>query len=402
MACARTVPFFFPPSNRVAEMSSRPVVSVYALDGQAAQTQVPLPAVFRAPIRPDLVSSVHDGMRKNRRQPYAVFSKAGHQHSAESWGTGRAVARIPRISGGGTNRSGQGAFGNMCRKGRMFAPTKVWRRWHQRINQNQRRYATASALAASALPALVMARGHRIGDVPQVPLVVDANVEKMAKTKEAQDLLKKLGAFADVEKSKESRALRTGRGKMRNRRHVQRRGPLVVYKSDEGIRRAFRNLPGVDLCPVTALNLLQLAPGGHLGRFVIWTADAFKELDNVFGTFRKKSTQKVGYSLPQPIMANADLARIINSTEVQSVVRNAKPRQHRRTQKKNPLRNLNALLKLNPYAKTFKRTETALAARNQARAQKAQEKRTATKAKQAAVKKAKGKSAAPAAAAEKK
>ena len=28
----------------------------------------------------------------------AVSVKAGHQTSAESWGTGRAVARIPRVS----------------------------------------------------------------------------------------------------------------------------------------------------------------------------------------------------------------------------------------------------------------------------------------------------------------
>jgi len=30
------------------------------------------------------------------------------QTSAESWGTGRAVARIPRVGSGGTQRSGQG------------------------------------------------------------------------------------------------------------------------------------------------------------------------------------------------------------------------------------------------------------------------------------------------------
>lgn len=41
----------------------------------------------------------------------------------------------------------------------MFAPTKTWRRWHRRINVNQKRYAICSALAASALPALVMAKG---------------------------------------------------------------------------------------------------------------------------------------------------------------------------------------------------------------------------------------------------
>lgn len=41
---------------------------------------------------------------------------------------GRAVSRIPRVPGGGTHRAGQGAFGNMCRGGRMFAPTKVYLR----------------------------------------------------------------------------------------------------------------------------------------------------------------------------------------------------------------------------------------------------------------------------------
>lgn len=84
----------------------------------------------------------------------------GHQTSAESWGTGRAVARIPRVRGGGTHRSGQGAFGNMCRGGRMFAPTKTWRRWHRKINVNQRRYAICSAIAATGIPALVMSKGR--------------------------------------------------------------------------------------------------------------------------------------------------------------------------------------------------------------------------------------------------
>ena len=54
-----------------------------------------------------------------------MYNRAGHQTAAESWGTGRAVSRIPRVPGGGTHRAGQGAFGNMCRGGRMFAPTKV-------------------------------------------------------------------------------------------------------------------------------------------------------------------------------------------------------------------------------------------------------------------------------------
>ena len=93
---------------------------------------------------------------------FSYYLPSGHQTSAESWGTGRAVARIPRVRGGGTHRSGQGAFGNMCRGGRMFAPTKTWRRWHRRINVQQKRYAMCSAIAATGVTGLVMSKGNAI------------------------------------------------------------------------------------------------------------------------------------------------------------------------------------------------------------------------------------------------
>ena len=246
----------------MAQAAARPLVTVQSVDGSDKVAQATLPAVFLAPIRPDVVTSVHTSLAKNKRQPYAVSVKAGHQTSAESWGTGRAVSRIPRVPGGGTHRAGQGAFGNMCRGGRMFAPTKVWRRWHRKVNLNQKRYAIASALAASAVPALVMARGHKIEAVPEVPLVLGDAAEAIEKTSAAVKLLKSLGAYADVEKVKASHAIRAGKGKMRNRRYVSRRGPLIVYGT-EGAKlvKAFRNIPGVEIVSVDRLNLLQLAPG---------------------------------------------------------------------------------------------------------------------------------------------
>ena len=116
------------------KMSARPVVSVYGKDGKPTGDSLNLPAVFKAPIRPDVVTQVHTGLNKNNRQPYAVSAIAGEQTSAESWGTGRAVARIPRVRGGGTSRSGAAAFGNMCRGGRMFNPNKTWRRWYRKVS----------------------------------------------------------------------------------------------------------------------------------------------------------------------------------------------------------------------------------------------------------------------------
>jgi large subunit ribosomal protein L4e len=336
----------------------RPQVTVYNPDAKEA-TQVVVPSVLVAPIRADIVQFVHTQMRKNQRQAYAVSPGAGHQHSAHSWGTGRAVARIPRVSGGGTSRAGQAAFGNMVRKGRMFAPTKTWRRWHRRINTNQKRYAVASALAASAVPALVMARGHRINNVSEVPLVVNNSIESIKKTKDAVALLRAVGAYDDVDRAKSSRKVRRGQGKLReNRRYVQRTGPLVVYANDDGVRKAFRNISGVEVANVEALNLLQLAPGGHLGRFIIWSEAALGRLNSVYGSQTRESTTKKGYTLPRNIVSNSDITRIINSPAVQGVVRPAQKqfRAHSR-QKKNGLKNLGVKTRLNPYSVALRRSE---------------------------------------------
>jgi len=320
--------------------------------------------VFRAAVRPDIVSTIHNEIAKNRRQPYCVNVDAGHQTSAESWGTGRAVARIPRVRGGGTHRSGQGAFGNMCRGGRMFAPTKTWRRWHRKINVAQKRYAMCSAIAATGVPALVMAKGHVISGINEVPLVVSDKVQAFQKTKEAVEFLRRSKAWADVAKVYATRRMRAGKGKLRNRRTVQKRGPLVIYNDDQGLTKAFRNIPGVDCIQVNNLNLLKLAPGGHVGRFCIWTEGAFKKLDGLYGTWRKPSSEKTGWNLPQPKMANTDLSALLKSEAIRKVLRAPNRKVKRAVVKTNPLKNIRTMLQLNPYAAVTKKNAALTEAQN--------------------------------------
>lgn len=347
----------------MALAAARPLINVYdAKNGASSETKILLPSVFRAPIRPDVVSYVHDQVSKNRRHAFAVGEESGMKASAESWGTGRAVARIPRVRGGGTHRSGQGAFGNMCRGGRMFAPTKTWRRWHRKVNIKQRRYAVVSAIAASGIPALVMAKGHRIEETPEVPLVLNDKVEEIKRTKEAVKLLKKLKAWNDIEKVYATKRFRAGKGKMRNRRRIMKRGPLVIYNKDNGITKAFRNIPGITLLNVNQINLLKIAPGGHLGRFCIWTEGAFKRLDEIYGTYKSKSLVKNDFSLPQPKMTNSDLGRLLRSDEVQGVLKAKNYDSKRRVLKHNPLKNNRSLAKLNPYGITLKRVALKRAA----------------------------------------
>lgn len=314
-------------------MAAERSVKVLNIEGSEVGS-VAVPDVFKCPLRRDLVTFVHTNMRKNSRQAYGVQNHfgpmgivAGHQHSAHSWGTGRAVSRIPRVSGGGTHRAGQAAFGNMCRGGRMFAPTKVYRRWHRKINKTQRQQAVASCIAATASTALVQGRGHKVDEVQQIPIVVTDDIQSITKTKDAKECLSNLGLDEELNKCQRKQT-RPGKGKMRGRMYKRRRGPLIIYAEDDGCVKAFRNLPGVDLCKVDRLNLLQLAPGGHVGRLCVWSDSAFKALNNFLE----------GKKAPQVLMKNDDFNSLINDDAIQAVL-NAKKETYTVKRKRNLLKN---------------------------------------------------------------
>jgi hypothetical protein len=72
------LPLKFPANSNL--QTTRPQVNVFAPGSTSPNgTTIPLPAVFKAPIRPDVVNRVHTAVAKNKRQPYAVSRKAGHQ-----------------------------------------------------------------------------------------------------------------------------------------------------------------------------------------------------------------------------------------------------------------------------------------------------------------------------------
>jgi len=166
--------------------------------------------------------------------------------------------------------------------------------------------------------------------------------------------LRSFGVGDDLTKVRNSKAIRSGKGKYRNSKYVMRKGPLIIHDEDsENLKNAARNLPGVDTCNVHRLNVLQLAPGGHIGRFVIFTEGGFRALNKVFGTNRYASDEKSGYHLNRSMMTCADLARIINSDQVQSKLREQRTsvRVHDKA-KKNPLKNKALMNRLNPFAAT--------------------------------------------------
>jgi len=244
----------------------------------------------------------------------------------------------------------------MCRGGHMFAPLKVWRRWHRRVNIAQKRFAISSAIAASGVPALLQARGHVIDKIAEVPLVVSDKIESFRKTKEAVHFLRRSHLWADIEKVYASKRTRAGKGKMRNKLYKRKLGPVLVYGQDGDCARAFRNIPGVDILNVERLNLLKLAPGGHLGRLIIWTESAFKKLDAIYGTLTANSSQlKKGWSVPLNKTTSADFSKIIRSEEIVKAVRLPKKNLSTRKVHRNPLKKRHLMDKLNPYATVLRR-----------------------------------------------
>merc|ERR1712059_223446 len=189
-------------------------------------------------------------------------------------------------------------------------------------------------------------------------------VQGLTKTKDAVAFLRRNKAWADVARVYASRRMRAGKGKLRNRRYVQKLGPLVVYDQDQGLTKAFRNIPGVDTIQVDNLNLLKLAPGGHVGRFIIWTESAFKKLDGLYGTWRKPSASKAGWNLPQPKMANTDLAAILKSDAIRAVLRAPNRKVTRAVVRTNPLKNIRTMLQLNPYSAVVKKNAELSAEKN--------------------------------------
>jgi large subunit ribosomal protein L4e len=202
-----------------------------------------------------------------------------------------------------------------------------------------------------------MARGHRVDEVPEFPLVLSNSTNNVSSTKAAKTIMSAVGAMADIEKSADSRTIRAGSGKARNRRYVQRKGPLVIHSSNSQVVKCFRNLPGCDTASVENLSLLELAPGGHLGRFCVWVQDAFEKLDALFGDYENESTLKKGYTLPRTMMTNADLARLINSDEIQSLVKAPTEVDCVIPEKRNPLRRPEVKIGLNPYHALVKERE---------------------------------------------
>ncbi|MGB9914748.1 MAG: 50S ribosomal protein L4 [Candidatus Bathyarchaeales archaeon] len=259
-------------------MPAKKTAKIFDLQGKPVD-KVTLPEVFETPIRPDVIKRAVLAVQSRRLQPQGRDPMAGKRTSAESRGTGMGIARVPRVKGGG----GRAAFAPSTVGGRQPHPPKAEKNIVLRIPKKEARLALFSAIAATASKDAVAARGHRVDDIPEIPLVVADSIETLTKTSELEMALTNLGVLSDVCRVKESRKIRAGKGKRRGRKMKQALGPLIVVAEDKGIRSAADNLPGVDVVTVNGLNVELLAPGAQPGRLTLWSSSAIAQLAKLYG-----------------------------------------------------------------------------------------------------------------------
>lgn len=256
-------------------------VNVYSTDGDPIE-QVELPPIFEEEFRPDIIRRAVLAAQTSRVQSWGSDPQAGKRTTAETPGKRTGLTRVRRVKGRGYHAAGRGAFAPFTKGGRRTHPPRPEQRREERINKKERHLAIRSAISATKERDLVTSRGHEADRVKEFPIVVDEKFEGINRTKEVKEALKNLAVGFDVERSKNKRKIRSGKGKMRGRRYRQAVGPLIVIGRDDGVVQAARNLPGVDVVPVEGLNAELLAPGGEPARLTVWTRSAVERLGGMF------------------------------------------------------------------------------------------------------------------------
>jgi large subunit ribosomal protein L4e len=247
--------------------------NVYSINGKASK-KADVPKVFDTPYRPDVIKRAVVATASNKRQPYGPAPDAGIKHSVSTWGKGRGVARVQRQKAG---RKATESPNNVS--GRRAHPPLPERIWDRKVNHKERVLARFSAVAATGDADVVRTRGHQFEDTVTFPIIVEDKIQAIETTAEIVEVLENIGLGYDLDRAKDGRKIRAGKGKMRNRKY---RTPvsilLVVSDKEQALFQAASNLPGVEVAAVGGLNATLLAPGGDAGRLTVFSESAIAKM----------------------------------------------------------------------------------------------------------------------------
>jgi large subunit ribosomal protein L4e len=243
-----------------------------------------LPVQFQERVRPDIIKRADLSIKSKKRQSYGADPRAGLKHvtrlikrnNAFRTQKGRGFSRTPKkaMLSRGSQFMWEGGEAPNTRGGRRAHAPTAEKDFSENINDNERRKAIRSAIAASADADEVQKNHHYEGDVP----LVESDLESFERTSELKEHLEDLGLEEELERCG-VRKVRAGRGTSRGRKYRTRQGPLLVVAEDDGIFDAASNIPGVEVSLVENLNAELLSHGGRPGRLCVYSESALEKLD---------------------------------------------------------------------------------------------------------------------------
>ena len=132
-------------------------------------------------------------------------------------------------------------------------------------NSKENAIARDSAIAATSDAEMVAARGHQFDSGVRFPIVIDGYVESREEgdekysiesiplqysTRKFIAMMEGLGLGDDLERARNGRNIRAGKGTMRGRKYRTPKSILLVVAQTDCLAKAARNVPGVDVVAV--------------------------------------------------------------------------------------------------------------------------------------------------------
>ena len=253
------------------------VVKILEMDG-SNQNTMDLPTIFKTPYRPEVIQKVYNNLNSYSFQKQGRYPAAGQMVSAESRNTGLGIARLARAKGEGFPRAGQAAGVAGVRHGRLAHPPVSWKNIYKKVNKKEKLLALCSAIAATANADLIRKRGHRLSNNIQLPIIVSNEIESIAKSKDLEKILIKLGLEDDLKRT-HVRRIKSVHKNDTNRRSAL--SVLIIVSNDDNVGRLNNSLPGIAVKTVKSVSVLDLAPGSKPARLTIFSESAIKELNTL-------------------------------------------------------------------------------------------------------------------------
>ena len=254
------------------------------LDGKKSE-QIDLPIIFNTELNTKVIHKAYINLESHGFQKHSTHPTAGQDVVADSNDppTGRGIARIARMKGGGGGRQGQAGEVAGTRGGRQAHRPYPNRVIYKKINKKENKLALCSAIAATASKELIQSRGHKIEGIQSFPIIVEDEIENIANTSKMVNVIDNLNISQDVERLAK-RKKRTGKVALRGRTSKIGKSVLFVVSNSEKISKACSGIPGVDACSTKNLSVLNLAPGGSLIRLTVFSKKAIEEIAQIKST----------------------------------------------------------------------------------------------------------------------